>query len=57
MGWFWGRLGRHRVLLLTKGAVEMPSDFFGMHHLSYRESPLEVEREIIDFLNFRDLDD
>lgn len=26
IGWFWGRLGLRRVLILTRGAVEVPSD-------------------------------
>jgi predicted nucleotide-binding protein len=30
MFWFAGKLGRDRVCALTKGDVEMPSDFVGI---------------------------
>jgi predicted nucleotide-binding protein len=32
MFWFAGKLGRQRVCALTKGDVEMPSDFAGVSY-------------------------
>src|ERR1700684_2194211 len=40
-GWFWGRLGRQRVLLLIKGELELPSDLAGLSYHSYSISPEE----------------
>ena len=42
VGWFWGRLGRDRVLLLVRGDVEMPSDLLGIEHGTYKTSPTLV---------------
>jgi hypothetical protein len=50
IGWFWGRLGRSRVLLLVRGDVEIPSDLDGIEYHTYRDSVLEVERQIQSFL-------
>ncbi len=50
VGWFWGRLGRHRVLLLTRGEIEIPSDLDGIELFKYERSPLEHERAIRGFL-------
>lgn len=49
-GWFWGRLGRERILLLTKGELELPSDLAGLLYESYIESPLECQAAIGDFV-------
>src|SRR5688500_2117941 len=32
VGWFWGRLGRNRALLLVRGYVEIPSDLDGIEY-------------------------
>jgi len=48
-GWFWGRLGRRRVLLLLKGELELPSDLAGLQYESYQGSPLECASTIINF--------
>jgi Predicted nucleotide-binding protein containing TIR-like domain len=48
-GWFWGRLGRERVLLLLKGELELPSDLSGLLYESYRDSPEECEQAILNF--------
>jgi hypothetical protein len=40
-GWFWGRLGLDRVLLLTKGDVELPSDA-PIEHYVYSGQPTEA---------------
>jgi predicted nucleotide-binding protein len=50
VGWFWGRLGRHRVLLLVRGDVEIPSDLDGIEYHSYQSSVLEAESGIRRFL-------
>lgn len=50
VGWFWGRLGRNRVLLLVRGDVEIPSDLDGIEYHTYQRSVLEVETGIRRFL-------
>ncbi len=53
VGWFWGRLGRSRVLTLVKGDVdriEIPSDLQGVENYSYERSPLERRSQIERFL-------
>jgi predicted nucleotide-binding protein len=49
-GWFWGRLGRDRVLLLLKGELELPSDLVGLSYHSYNLSPEECSDAIADFI-------
>lgn len=49
-GWFWGRLGRDRVLLLLKGELELPSDLVGLSYHSYNVSPDECAPEIAGFI-------
>jgi predicted nucleotide-binding protein len=39
VGWFWGRLGRDKIMLLRKGNVDLPSDLQGLEYHSYREAP------------------
>jgi hypothetical protein len=50
VGWFWGRLGRSRVLLLLRGDVEVPSDLDGIEYKTYTKSVLELEPVIQSFL-------
>lgn len=52
VGWFWGRLGRHRVLLLVRGDIEIPSDLDGIELFKYTHSPVEpkLENQIRRFL-------
>lgn len=50
VGWFWGRLGRHRVLLLVRGDVEIPSDLDGIEYHAYQSSVLEAKAGIRRFL-------
>jgi hypothetical protein len=50
IGWFWGRLGLRRVLILTRGTVEVPSDLGGVERYGYGQSPLERTVEIDAFL-------
>jgi hypothetical protein len=40
-GWFWGKLGRKRVLLLLKGDLELPTDLAGLLYASYVDDPGE----------------
>ncbi len=49
-GWFWGRLGRDRVLLLVKDELELPSDISGLLYHSYHVSPDECAPAIADFI-------
>jgi len=49
-GWFWGRLGRERVLLLMKGELELPSDLAGLLYESYIDSPNECQASIANFV-------
>jgi hypothetical protein len=41
VGWFWGRRGRSKLLLLTKGNVNIPSDLGNVEHYPYLASPDE----------------
>jgi hypothetical protein len=50
VGWFWGRLGRSRILLLVRGDVEIPSDLDGIEYHTYQHSILELKTEIRGFL-------
>jgi predicted nucleotide-binding protein len=50
VGWFWGRLGRDRVLVLVRGNVEIPSDLQGIEVHRYSKSPTERTTEVRAFL-------
>lgn len=50
IGWFWGRLGRGRCLLLSRGKVEIPSDLSGVECLEYIQSPREHFESVRDFI-------
>jgi hypothetical protein len=45
-GWFWGKLGRARVLLIGKKGVEIPSDLSGLLVEEFKKSPVELGDEI-----------
>lgn len=49
IGWFWGRLGLDRVLLIVKDKVEIPSDLDGLEYYKFKNSPLELSEKIRDF--------
>ena len=49
-GWFWGRLGRKRVMLLHRGEVLVPSDLDGLEYYSYFKDPMEQSERIRTFL-------
>jgi predicted nucleotide-binding protein len=50
VGWFVGRLGKERVLLLVKDGTRLHSDFDGMNQIRFRDSVeekfLDIKREI-----------
>jgi hypothetical protein len=50
VGWFWGRLGRSRVLLLVRGDLDIPSDLDGIEYHRYQSSPLEASELLRKFL-------
>lgn len=50
VGWFWGRLGRNKIMVLSKGDVEIPTDLQGVELYSYEDKPYERDREILSFL-------
>jgi len=49
IGWFWGRLGRERVLLLVKKELELPSDLQGVEYHRFESKVEEVIEKIRDF--------
>lgn len=51
MGWFWGCLGRNRVMLLCKGNLEIPSDVQGLEYHRYQDTPTECKQEIHCFID------
>jgi predicted nucleotide-binding protein len=50
-GWFWGKLGRKRVLLLLKGELELPTDLGGLLYASYVHDPGECQSDIAAFID------
>ena len=50
LGWIWGRLGREKVLLLSRGKLEHPSDIQGLEYYSYLSSPVEASESIRSFV-------
>lgn len=51
IGWIWGHLGRDRVLLLMREAVEIPSDLSGVEVHKYKDSPTEQSEAVRDFID------
>jgi predicted nucleotide-binding protein len=51
IGWFWGLRGRHRVIVLMRGAVETPSDYSGVEVFQYQTDPGEQKDTLIRFLD------
>ena len=49
VGWFWGRLGRGRIMLLVQGSPSIPSDLSGLEPHIYQNSPLECSEAIRAF--------
>ena len=46
LGWFCGRLGREKTVLIHKGRVEMPSDLLGVLYLAVENSLFEVSGDL-----------
>jgi Zn-dependent protease with chaperone function len=51
IGWFWGRLGRGKCLLLVRGDLEMPSDLSGVEIHRFTSSPIECSEVVRDFIS------
>lgn len=51
VGWFWGRLGSDRIMLLCRGDVEYPSDVGPFIRHTYKKSPLELKGDIKSFID------
>jgi Predicted nucleotide-binding protein containing TIR-like domain len=51
VGWFWGRLGRNKVFILSKEGVEFPSDLSGIEWQAYSINPLEKKERLKGFLD------
>jgi hypothetical protein len=51
VGWFWGRLGRDKIMVLRKGDVEIPSDLKGLEYHPYTTIPSEAGERIRDFVD------
>jgi predicted nucleotide-binding protein len=51
LGYFSGKLGRKRVILLLKGNVEIPSDLLGVSHIEMNPDILSISEKIRDELN------
>ncbi len=54
-GWFMGKLGRSKVIMLHSGNIELPSDVMGILYLSFRDSVLEVTEQLRDELKAQGL--
>ena len=50
VGWFWGKLGRARTLLLGKRGVELPSDLSGLVMEEFNDLPAEREPQICNWI-------
>ncbi|HEX2078590.1 MAG TPA: TIR domain-containing protein [Longimicrobium sp.] len=50
VGWFWGRLGLRRLMVLVSGEVEIPSDLQGLELYRYERSPVERAADLREFI-------
>jgi Zn-dependent protease with chaperone function len=50
VGWFWGKFGRGKCLLLVRGDIEMPSDLSGVEVHRFTASPTECSEVVRDFI-------
>lgn len=50
IGWIWARFGRQRLLLLTRGDLEIPSDLSGIEMHRYAASPIECSEVVREFI-------
>jgi len=52
IGWFWGRVGRSRFLLLCRDNPIIPSDLRGLEYYPYHSQPSERGEEIRQFVKY-----
>ena len=50
MGWFMGKLGRPKVVLIHAGSVELPSDITGLVYLEFQKNISEISEMLRDEL-------
>jgi hypothetical protein len=50
VGWFWGKFGRGKCLLLVRGNIEIPSDLSGIEVHRFVSSPTECSETLRDFI-------
>lgn len=50
VGWISAKFGRQRLLLLTRGDLEMPSDLSGVEVHRFTRSPIECAEVVRDFI-------
>lgn len=50
VGWFWGALGRNRIMILCRGDIEIPSDVKGMEIYYYDKHPSDRGEKIRSFI-------
>ena len=50
VGWFWGKFGRGKCLLLVRGDIEIPSDLSGVEVHRFVSSPTECSETLREFI-------
>lgn len=50
IGWFAGRRGGHRVLMLFRGKIAIPSNLDGVDHLNFNVDARECKEQLLRFL-------
>jgi hypothetical protein len=53
VGWFWGRLGRTSLMVLSRGEIELPSDLTGLELYAYQKDPTEQSEKLRSFLGLQ----
>jgi len=49
IGWFWGRVGRDRIIMLRKGETDIPSDLDGIEYYVFTDKPREKLEDLRKF--------
>jgi hypothetical protein len=52
LGWFWGRCGRHSLLLVSPGKLDLPSDLRGLQVVRYENKVEEAMSAIDGFMRY-----
>ena len=55
LGWFWGRHGRHSLLLVARGGIDLPSDLAGVQPISYDTQVAEVVLALDAFMRYHNV--